>query len=72
MYLTLHVRGLTLGRTRKFIPPPYKGGWMEPPPSPLEFLIGHISSKRFYLQWKTFDLLKKMSHFMGGGAAGGL
>ena len=73
MYLALHVRGFTLGRTRKFIPPPYKGGWMDPrPPFPLEFLICYISSKRFQLQWKTFDLLKKMRYFMSGGAAGGL
>ena len=73
MYLTLHVRGFTLGRTRKFIPPPWhKGVGGDGTPLPLEFLICHISSKRFYLQWKTFDLLKKMRYFMGGGAAGGL
>ena len=72
MYLTLLVQGFTLGRTRKFIPPPYKGGMDGPPPYPLEFLICYISLKRFNLQWKTFDLHKKMRYFMGGGAAGGL
>ena len=40
---------LTLGRTSKFIPPPwYKGGgWMTPPPPPLGFLICCSISKRF-------------------------
>ena len=56
---------LTLGRTRKFIPPPwYKGGrggggWME-----LEFLICWSIPKRFYLQWKAFDLLYKIRYIL--------
>ena len=56
---------LTLGRTRKFIPPPwYKGGgglWMEPV---LEFLICWSIPKRFYLQWKAFDLLYKIRYIL--------
>ena len=54
---------LTLRRTRKFIPPSwYKGGggWN---PSP-EFLIFVSISKRFYLWWKTFDLLNKMRYIL--------
>ena len=56
---------LTLGRTRKFIPPPwYKGGrggggWME-----REFLICWSIPKRFYLQWKAFDLLYKIRYIL--------
>ena len=50
---------LTLGRTCKFIPPPwYKGGGWTPA---LEFLICCSISKRFYLQRKAFN----------GGTAGG-
>ena len=55
---------LTLGRTRKFIPPPwYKGGGgsMEPV---LEFLICWSITKRFYLQWKAFDLLYKIRYIL--------
>ena len=60
---------LTLGRTRKFIPPPcYKGGrgggrlgWME---SVLKFLICWSIPKRFYLQWKAFDLLYKIRYIL--------
>ena len=33
------------------------GGW-----TPLEFLICCSFSKRFYLQWKPFDLLYKMRY----------
>ena len=55
---------LTLGRTRKFIPPPwYKGGrgggWWNPSPE----LCCSIS-KRFYLQRKAFDLLNKMRYIL--------
>ena len=53
---------LTLGRTRKFIPPPwYKGEWMEPV---LQFLICWSIPKRFYLQWKAFDLLYKIRYIL--------
>ena len=57
---------LTLGRTRKFIPPLwYKGGgggcsWN---PS-LEFLICCSIWKRFYLLWKAFDLLNRMRYIL--------
>ena len=53
---------LPLGRTIKFIAPPwYKGGggWWNPSP---EFLICCSISKRFCLQWKAFDLLNKMRY----------
>ena len=55
---------LTLGHTCKFKPPPcYKvGGGVDGPP--LEFLICCIISKRFYLQWKTFNLLYKMMRYI--------
>ena len=54
---------LTLGRTCKLIPPPWnKGGGWTPPP--LEFLICCSISKRFYLQWKAFDLLNKMRYIL--------
>ena len=54
---------LTLGRTCKFIPPPwYKWvGWMDPP---LEFLICCSVSKRFYLRWKAFDILYRMRYIL--------
>ena len=54
---------LTLGRTCKFIPPPwYKGvGWMDPPPRVFDMLQ---YSKRFYLQWKAFDILYKMRYIL--------
>ena len=52
---------LTIGRTSKFIPPPwYKGRWN---PSP-EFLICCSILKRFYLKWKAFDLLNKMRYIL--------
>ena len=43
---------LTLGRTRKVIPPPWykRRGWGN---QSLEFLICCSISKRFFLQWKT-------------------
>ena len=56
---------LTVGRTRKVIPPPWykgKGGWWTPPP--LEFLKCCSTSKRFCLQWKAFDLLYKMRYLL--------
>ena len=34
-------------------------GWMKPP---LEFLICWSIPKRFYLQWKVFDLLYRMTY----------
>ena len=48
---------LTLGRTCKFILV-VQEGWMDPS----EFLICCSISKRFYLQWKAFDLLNKMRY----------
>ena len=57
-------KGLTIGRTRHFIPPPGStrggGGWN---PSPA-FLICCGILKRFYLYWKAFDLLNKMSYVL--------
>ena len=40
----------------------YKGG-NEWNPSP-EFLMCYSISKRFYFQWKAFDLLKKMRYIL--------
>ena len=37
------------------------GGWIE---SPLEFLICCSISKRFYLQWKAFDLLYDLRYIL--------
>ena len=57
---------LTLARTCKFIPPPWtvvQGGGVDAPP-PLEFLIRCSISKRFYLQWKAFDILHKMRYIL--------
>ena len=56
---------LTLARTCKFIPPPWtvvQGGGVDGPP--LEFLIRCSISKRFYLQWKAFDILHKMRYIL--------
>ena len=58
---------LTLGHTCKFKPPPcYKGGggWGGDGGWWVEFLICCIISKRFYLQWKTFNLLYKMMRYI--------
>ena len=53
---------LTLGRTRKFIPPPwYKGDLWNPSP---EFVICCSISRRFCLQWKPFDLLYEMRYIL--------
>ena len=54
---------LTLGRTRKVIPPHRgsKGGGWNPSP---EFLICCSISKRFYLKWKAFDLLNKIRYIL--------
>ena len=54
---------LTLGRTSKFIPEgrgEVGGRWN---PSP-EFLICCSTLKRFYRQWKAFDLLNKMRYIL--------
>ena len=67
--LTFFFIFLSLGRTRKFIPPPwYKGvcgggggGLYNPSP---EFLISCSISKRFCFQWKTFDLFNKMRYIL--------
>ena len=50
---------LTLGRTRKVVPPPVvqEGGSWNPSP---EFFICCSISKLSHLQWKAFDLLNKM------------
>ena len=49
---------------RKMVYYPYRGtggeGGVDGPP--LEFLICCSVSKRFYLQWKAFDLLYKMRY----------
>ena len=65
--IQINLTGLTLGRTRKFIPQRGirgRGGWN---PSS-EFLIMIICSisKRFCLQWKAFDLLYKMRFIFNG------
>ena len=68
VYDKSRVRGIIgFGCTRKFIPLVwYKGGgggvgWN---PSP-EFFICCGIFKRFYLKWKTFDLLNKMKYILG-------
>ena len=56
----------TLGRTRKFISPPWykgRGGGNKWNPSP-EFLMCYSISKRFYLQWKALDLFNKMVYIL--------
>ena len=52
---------LTAGSTRKFIPHRGTGrvGLMEPFPKVFDMLQYYIS-KRFCIQWKTFNLLNKM------------
>ena len=44
-------------------PPPWYTGGDEWNPSP-EFLICYSISKRFYFQWKAFDLLNKMKYIL--------
>ena len=57
---------LTLGRTRKFIAPPlYKGGGGVDGNPPHKILICCSISKRIFLQWKAFDLLKKIRYIFG-------
>ena len=41
-----------------------RGGLDRPLSPPLEFLICCNISKRFYLQWKAFDLLYKMRYIL--------
>ena len=49
------------------------GGVVDGAPPSLEFLICCSISKRFCLQWKAFDLCKKMRYILlSGGTAGGL
>ena len=57
---------LTLGRKRKVIPPPWYKGVVDEglPPSPLGFLICCNISKRFFLQWKAFELLYKIRYIL--------
>ena len=60
----MFIKKLTLGRTRKFIPPPwYKGRGGGRNPS-REFLIFCSTLTRFYLKWKAFDLLNKMWYIL--------
>ena len=58
-------KNLTPGHTRKFIHPPwYKGEravWMESLPGVFDMLQ---YAKRFYLQWKAFDLLNKTRYIL--------
>ena len=58
---------LTLGRTRKFIPPPWykgaKGGGVRWNPIPGVLICCSIS-KRFYFKWKAFDLPNKISYIL--------
>ena len=55
-------RLLSTTHFRKMVYYPHRGtggeGWM----GPLKFLICCSVSKRFYLQWKAFDLLYKMRY----------
>ena len=39
-------------------------GGVDGPPPPLEFLICCSVSKRFYLRWKSFDILYKMRYIL--------
>ena len=57
---------LTLGRKRKVIPPPWYKGVVDEglPPSPVGFLICCNISKRFFLQWKAFELLYKIRYIL--------
>ena len=62
----------TLGRTCKFIPPPwFQGGGRGVDGTCPWFLICFSISKRFYLQY-LWSSLKDEVHFIGGGDAGGL
>ena len=58
---------LTLGRTRKFIPPPWykgaKGGGVRWNPIPGVLICCSIS-KWFYFKWKAFDLPNKISYIL--------
>ena len=65
MFHELRESYLILGHTCKVIPPPwYKGGGggVYGPPPPPGFFICFSISKRFCLQWKSFDLLHKMRY----------
>ena len=57
-------RLLSTTHFRKMVYYPHRGtggeGWM----GPLKFLICCSVSKRFYLQWKAFDLLYKMRYIL--------
>ena len=65
-------RGLTIRRTRKFIPPPwYKGGWMEPFPGVFNMLQYKFETILPLVEslWSSWE---HEVYFMGCGAAGGL
>ena len=51
--------------TQIHTPTVVQGEWMDPsPPPPVELLLCCSISKRFYLQWKAFDLLYKMRYIL--------
>ena len=54
---------LTLGHTRKVLPPPRYKGWGVDE-TPLEFLICGSISKRFCYKWKAFDLLQNTRYIL--------
>ena len=54
---------LTLGRKRKVIPAPWYKGVVDGGP-PLGFLICCNILKRFFLQWKAFELLYKIRYIL--------
>ena len=56
--------GLTLGRTNSYPKRGTRSGGRGGDGTPLEFLICCSISKRFYLQWKAFDLLYKMRYIL--------
>ena len=66
MFHELRKSYLTLGHTCKVIPQPWDNWWGEAdgPPPPAGFLICCSISKRFSLQWKSFDFLHKIWHIL--------
>ena len=54
---------LTLGHTRKVLPPPRYKGWGVDE-TPLDFLICCSISKRFCYKWKAFDLLQNTRYIL--------
>ena len=66
MFHELRKSYLTLGHTCKVIRQPWDRWWGEAdgPPPPAGFLICCSISKRFSLQWKSFDFLHKIWHIL--------